>query len=139
MRLKKLKVRQTEIQYNVEHFECINIYTRFDNENIQTFNINRPVSSNKMKESDAEYAKVTIIIASPESNSPTKIQRSPTLTSNIDEIKRQEIKKQSDNIEDTRAKRERQDKIGLFIVFRGFEDDACDCDNNVIATINSAT
>ena len=72
-----------------------------------------------MRESvDPEYAKVTIIISSPDSNVPTKIQQTQINDQiNIDELKRIEVKKQSDKIEGDRAKRDRQDNIGLCIVF----------------------
>ena len=71
-----------------------------------------------MKESDAEYAKVTIIISSPDSSVPTKIQQSQINEKlDIDELKRLEIKKHSDQTEDHRAKQNRQDNIGLCIVF----------------------
>ena len=71
-----------------------------------------------MKESDAEYAKVTIIISSPDSTVPTKIQQSQINEEiDIDELKRLEIKKHSDLTEDHRAKQNRQDNIGLCIVF----------------------
>ena len=67
---------------------------------------------------DPEYAKVTIIISSPDSNVPTKIQQTQINDQiNIDELKRIEVKKQSDKIEGDRAKRDRQDNIGLCIVF----------------------
>ena len=80
--------------------------------------------SSKMKESDAEYAKVTIIISSPDSNVPTKIHQSriedgPKLNTElirVNTLKRIEIKQESDNIQDFRAKRERQDNIGLCVV-----------------------
>ena len=72
-----------------------------------------------MRESvDPEYAKVTIIISTPDSNVPTKIQQTQINDQiNIDELKRIEVKKQSDKIEGDRAKRDRQDNIGLCIVF----------------------
>ena len=72
-----------------------------------------------MRESvDPEYAKVTIIISTPDSNVPTKIQQTEINDQiNIDELKRIEVKKQSDKIEGDRAKRDRQDNIGLCIVF----------------------
>ena len=71
-----------------------------------------------MKESDTEYAKVTIIISSPDSTVPTKIQQSQINEKiDIDELKRLEIKKHSDLTEDHRAKQNRQDNIGLCIVF----------------------
>ena len=71
-----------------------------------------------MKESDAEYAKVTIIISTPDSSVPTKIHQTEINDQlNIDEVKRLEIKKQSNRIEDDRAKRDRQDNIGLCVVF----------------------
>ena len=67
---------------------------------------------------DPEYAKVTIIISTPDSNVPTKIQQTQINDQiNIDELKRIEVKKQSDKIEGDRAKRDRQDNIGLCIVF----------------------
>lgn len=72
-----------------------------------------------MRESvDPEYAKVTIIISTPDSNVPTKIQQTQINDQiNIDELKRIEVKKQSDKIEGDRAKRDRKDNIGLCIVF----------------------
>ena len=72
-----------------------------------------------MRESvDPEYAKVTIIISTPDSNVPTKIQQTQINDQiNIDELKRIEVKKQSDKIEGDRAKRDRQDNIRLCIVF----------------------
>ena len=70
-----------------------------------------------MKESDAEYAKVTIIISSPESNLPPKIQQSKIEdVKKIAWLKRLEVKKQSDDIEEDRARRLRQDNIGLCVV-----------------------
>ena len=78
---------------------------------------NSDILESKMKEPDAEYAKVTIIISSPDSNVPTKIRQSRIEDGlKLDELKRIEIKKQSDNIEDSRAKRDRQDNIGLCVV-----------------------
>ena len=76
-------------------------------------------ATRKMRESvDPEYAKVTIIISTPDSNVPTKIQQTQINDQiNIDELKRIEVKKQSDKIEGDRAKRDRQDNIGLCIVF----------------------
>ena len=76
-------------------------------------------TARKMRESvDPEYAKVTIIISTPDSNVPTKIQQTQINDQiNIDELKRIEVKKQSDKIEGDRAKRDRQDNIGLCIVF----------------------
>ena len=71
-----------------------------------------------MKESNPEYAKVTIIISTPDSNIPTKIQQSRTEDNiHIDELKRIEIKKHSDNVEGAREKQNRQENIGLCIVF----------------------
>ena len=71
-----------------------------------------------MKESNPEYAKVTIIISTPDSNIPTKIQQSRIEDNiHIDELKRIEIKKHSDNVEGAREKQNRQENIGLCIVF----------------------
>ena len=72
----------------------------------------------KLKESNPEYAKVTIIISTPDSNIPTKILQSRIDDNiNIDELKRLEIKKRSDNIEGVREKQNRQENIGMCIVF----------------------
>ena len=71
-----------------------------------------------MKESDPEYAKVTIIISTPDSNIPTKIQQSRIDDNiHIDELQRIEIKKHSDNVEGAREKQNRQENVGLCIVF----------------------
>ena len=71
-----------------------------------------------MKEFNPEYAKVTIIISTPDSNIPTKIQQSRIEDNiHIDELKRIEIKKHSDNVEGAREKQNRQENIGLCIVF----------------------
>ena len=87
---------------------------------VDTHNNSTPLkATRKMRESvDPEYAKVTIIISTPDSNVPTKIQQTQINDQiNIDELKRIEVKKQSDKIEGDRAKRDRQDNIGLCIVF----------------------
>ena len=71
-----------------------------------------------MKESNPEYAKVTIVISTPDSNIPTKIQQSRIEDNiHIDELQRLEIKKHSDTVEGAREKQNRQENIGLCIVF----------------------
>ena len=75
-----------------------------------------------MKEHEAEYAKVTIIISSPDSNVPSKIQQSKIEYGTKVERKaaklkaKLEIKKQSDDIEEDRARRHRQDNVGLCVI-----------------------
>ena len=63
-----------------------------------------------MKKKDAEYAEVKIIIQSPSSELPPKIQQSKI------EAKKAELKEQGENIQEDRARRQRQDNIGLSVV-----------------------
>ena len=81
-----------------------------------------------MKDCEAEYAKVTIIISSPESNLPPTIQQTSLASSGEEEtdVKKKKqmeklqnyvIMKQSKNVQEERARRQRQDNIGLGVVF----------------------
>ena len=71
-----------------------------------------------MKKKDAEYAEVKIIIQSPSSELPPKIQQSKIeeVKAKKAELKKAELKEQGENIQEDRARRQRQDNIGLSVV-----------------------